>query len=543
MSLIEKISSNENIYLAIETIKLNPGSKTPGVDGKTIENIIANINKVVLKIKKELSDGKYHAGEIRRVNIPKGKGETRPLGIPNIYDRIVQQCIKQVIEPIIDKKFHPNSFGFRPGRSAEHAIAQNNNLINIAKFYFVVDIDIKGFFDNINHSKLIKQLRAIGIKENKVISIIKNMLKAKTKLPTGEIIENNKGVPQGGVLSPLLANIVLNELDWWIHRQWTGIKLKNKYSNIANKEKSLRIRTHLDEIKIVRYADDFKLYCKSIGSAQKFFKLTKLFLKERLKLEISEKKFKIVNLKKQSSEFLGIRITTIKNSGKRTVRTFISSKAKMSIKKTIAKEITQLKKNCNKYQAQKYNTIVAGIQNYYCKATMVSKDLGKIGYIMGRKLIKLFGKGSYTKDKSYCRRYKNYNFKVWNVAEVTLYTIGACKYKIVKSYSSKKEIFDKIDEELNETSDLKVIEWEKIKAKLRFLRNSTCEITREYISGQDRFYVHHIIPKEKGGTDEMENLILLKYEFKKLLNSENPNEYFPENEMYQKLLKALSKQM
>ncbi|MGL4511437.1 reverse transcriptase domain-containing protein, partial [Cetobacterium sp.] len=123
MSLIEKISSNENIYLAIETIKLNPGSKTPGVDGKTIENIIANINKVVLKIKKELSDGKYHAGEIRRVNIPKGKGETRPLGIPNIYDRIVQQCIKQVIEPIIDKKFHPNSFGFRPGRSAEHAIA------------------------------------------------------------------------------------------------------------------------------------------------------------------------------------------------------------------------------------------------------------------------------------------------------------------------------------------------------------------------------------------------------------------------------------
>ena len=100
-----------------------------------------------------------------------------------------------------------------------------------------------------------------------------------------------------------------------------------------------------------------------------------------------------------------------------------------------------------------------------------------------------------------------------------------------------------MDEELNETSDLKAIEWEKIKAKLRFLRNSTCEITKEYISGQDRFYVHHIIPKEKGGTDEMENLILLKYEFKKLLNSENPNEYFPENEMYQKLLKTLSKQI
>ncbi len=541
MSLIEKISANENIYLAIETIKSNSGSKTPGVDGKTIEDIITNINKVVLKIRKELSDGKYRAGEIRRVNIPKGKGETRPLGIPNIYDRIVQQCIKQIIEPIIDNKFHPNSFGFRPGRSPEHAIAQNNNLINIAKFYFVVDIDIKGFFDNINHNKLIKQLRAIGIKENKVISIIKSMLKAKTKLPTGEIIENNRGVPQGGVLSPLLANVVLNELDWWIHRQWTGIKLRNEYSNIANKEKSLRIRTQLDEIKIVRYADDFKLYCRSIESAQKFFKLTKLFLKERLKLEVSEKKSKIVNLKKQSSEFLGIRITTIKNGDKRTVRTFISNKAKESIRKTIAKEIQQLKDNRNKYQAQKYNTVIAGIQNYYRMATMVSQDLGKIGYIFGRKLIKLFGKGNHTKDKSYSKRYRNYNFKVWNVAKVTLFTIGACKYKIVKSYSSKREIFDVIDEELKETSDLKAIEWEKIKAKLRFLRNSTCEITKEYIGGQDRFYVHHIIPKEKGGTDEMENLILLKYEFKKLLNSENPEKYLPNNEIYQKLLKTFSK--
>lgn len=149
-------------------------------------------------------------------------------------------------------------------------------------------------------------------------------------------------------------------------------------------KKSLRIRTYLDEIKIVRYENDFKLYCKSIGSPQKFFKLTKLFMKERLKLEISKKKSKIVNLKKQSSEFLGIRISIIKNSDKRTVRTFISSKAKMSIKKTITKEITQLKKNWNKYHAQKYNTIVAEIQNYYYKATVVSKDLGEIGYIMGK---------------------------------------------------------------------------------------------------------------------------------------------------------------
>ncbi|MGL5427087.1 MAG: reverse transcriptase domain-containing protein, partial [Cetobacterium sp.] len=346
---------------------------------------------------------------------------------------------------------------------------------------------------------------------------------------------------QGGGLSPLLANVVLNELDWWIHRQWAGINLKREYSNSANKEKSLRIKTKLDEVKIVRYADDFKLYCRNIGAAQKFFKLTKLFLKNRLNLEISKKKSKIVNLIKQSSEFLGIRITTIKNRDKRTVRTFISNKSKEKIKKTIAKEIEKLHKYRNNNQAKKYNVVIAGIQNYYRIATMVSQDMAKIGYILGRKLKSRFGKRSHIKDFSYLRRYKTYNFKVWNVSGVTLYTIGACKYKIVKSYSIKKQTFDLVDEELEKTSNLKVTEWEIIKARLRLLRNSTCEITKEYIAGRDRFYVHHIIPKQKGGKDDIENLMFLKYEFKRLLSSENPERYLPENRIYQNLLKTLSK--
>ncbi|MGL5761217.1 MAG: reverse transcriptase domain-containing protein, partial [Cetobacterium sp.] len=176
MSLIEKIVCSENIKMAIDNIRKNKGSQTPGTDGKTIEYIIANKEVIIDKIKRELTTNNYRTNTIKRVEIPKGDGKMRPLGVPTIYDRIVQQSFKQILESIIDKKFHPNSFGFRPKRSTENALALSSNLINRGKMYFVVDIDIKGFFDNINHNKLIKQLYKMGIKDRKIISLIKVML-------------------------------------------------------------------------------------------------------------------------------------------------------------------------------------------------------------------------------------------------------------------------------------------------------------------------------------------------------------------------------
>lgn len=183
MKLIDKIICEKNIAIAISNLKKNKGSKTPGIDGNTILDIIENKEQIIQKIKVELGVGLYKPSLIKRIEIPKENGKTRPLGIPTIYDRVVQQSIKQILEPILDKKFHANSFGFRPNRSAENAIALNNNLINRGNLYFVVDIDIKSFFDNINHNKLIKQLYKIGIKEVKILKLIKVMLKSNVLLP------------------------------------------------------------------------------------------------------------------------------------------------------------------------------------------------------------------------------------------------------------------------------------------------------------------------------------------------------------------------
>ena len=534
MSLIDCVIDESNIYRAIHTLKSNKGSKTPGVNGETISDILKIEDEIVNRIKYDLK-GRYTPGMVKRVEIPKGDGEFRPLGIPNIYDRLVQLCFKQILEPIVEKSFYNNSFGFRPQRSTEHAIATCYHMVNIAKLHFVVDIDIKGFFDNINHKKLIKQLQRFKSIDKKTLSIIKCMLKVETLLQNKEIIQSEKGTPQGGILSPLLANIVLNELDWWIHKQWLGLKTRREYSTLGNKERALR-DTNLTEVRIVRYADDFKLFCRDRASAEKMFKLVKMFLKDRLKLEISEKKSKIVNLKKEYSIFLGIKFKVIKNRNRLTVRSHTSDKAKKAILNLIKQEIKELQKRRTALQVLKFNSVILGIQNYYRMATMINIDFSKIGYIVNKSLMNRLGKPSGKKDKKYKLRYKGYNFKVWNVAGNTIFTLQAIKFKIPKLFSAKKFVRN-----VEKQIEIIGIEDPQIRAVLRLQRNSTCEVTGKYIAGNDNFYVHRLVPKEYGGSDDLENLMLLDSSFKTLLENENREDYYKDNEKYARILKTFSK--
>ena len=191
-NLVGLMASEENIKLAYRTIKGNKGSGTPGVDKRTIKHLASmEEEKFVRLIQKQFSW--YNPRPVRRVEIPKPNGKTRPLGIPTIVDRIVQQCILQVLEPICESKFHERSNGFRPNRSTEHAIAQCCRLMQIQHLHYAVDLDIHGFFDNVHHGKLIRQMWELGIRDKKLLCIIKQMLRAPIVLPDGKRIYPTKG--------------------------------------------------------------------------------------------------------------------------------------------------------------------------------------------------------------------------------------------------------------------------------------------------------------------------------------------------------------
>ncbi len=525
--LMNIICSNENIRLAYRNIKRNTGSKTAGVNKLTINDIRPlSVEEVIDKIQKMLQS--YQPQVVRRVLIPKANGKTRPLGIPTIWDRILQQCILQVLEPICEAKFYKHSYGFRPNRSTHHAKARIESLINLSGLYHCVDVDIKGFFDNVNHSKLLKQIWSFGIKDKALLSIISKLLKAENE---GEGVPT-KGTPQGGILSPLLSNIVLNELDWWVSDQWETRKTNHQYKHNGSKTQALK-RSNLKESYIVRYADDFKVLCRTRSQAIKMNYAIKDFLHTRLQLEVSEEKSKVVNLKKNSSEFLGFTFRAVRKGKTRkgfVAHSSMSKKAKENAKIKIKESIKAIHKKPCTETVWHFNTVVMGIQNYYAAATHITNNLNELNFYLRRTLynrLKDVRKKAEVKDMTNTlqKRFKGYEPQYYKIQDMVFVPIYAQRHKTNLCFSQTicnytTEGREKIHH------NLKAIQKNVLNHVMtNFIRNRTIEYNDNRISkfiaqygkcavtgvelGLSDWHCHHKKPYYISKDDRFSNLIVL----------------------------------
>lgn len=572
-NLISIITMPENIRMAYRNLKKNPGSHTPGTDKKTIDDIEKLTDEqLVNKIQEKFRW--YRPQSVRRVEIPKGNGKTRPLGIPTIMDRLVQQCVLQVLEPICEAKFHEHSYGFRPNRSTGNAIAQAYKNMQMSHLHYVVDIDIKGFFDNVNHGKLLKQLWTLGIRDKKLISIISTMLKAEV----AGIGFPEKGTPQGGIISPLLSNVVLNELDWWLASQWEEIPTKYPFNDRrntngsparGNKFASLR-RSGLKEITCVRYADDFKIFTSNYQSAVKLFHATKGWLKDRLGLDISPEKSKVVNLKEKYSEFLGFKMKVIprgkrknkanKGEPRYVVQSHVREKSIEKIREELKKLIYAIeyppnKAHCIYAEVSRYNSFVLGVHDYYSMATRASEDFRPIAFSVQKSLKARMRQRIKTakevrKNKipvhitNVIREKYGKSDQMRYVNDLALAPIGYVRHshpmqKVygANSYTEKgRELVHKKLEGVNmavlhglmrNPVEGESIEFNDNRLSLYSAQKGKCAVTGNQMETEEVVCIRKI-PKEQGGTDKYSNLLLVCRKVQELLYIRNTDTFIVE---------------
>ncbi len=327
-NLLEKILEKENMNKAYLQVKRNNGA--PGIDGMKVDEVLSYLKEHKEKLIEELLQGRYCPQPVRRVEIPKPDGGKRLIGIPTVADRIIQQSISQILIPIYENKFSDNSYGFRPNRNCHQAINKAKEYISEG-YEYVVDIDLEKFFDTVNHHKLIN-LIGKEIEDKRVVKLIWKYLKSGIMIGM-QLIETEEGTPQGGNLSPLLSNIILNELD-----------------------KELEKRGH----KFCRYADDCNIYVKSIKAGDRVMTGITEYIEKRLKLKVNQKKSGVGS--PYERKFLGFNFHKGKD-GKVKIR--IHPKSIEKLKKKVRKIMPRKNERNIAEIIKELKPILQGWSNYY----------------------------------------------------------------------------------------------------------------------------------------------------------------------------------
>ena len=286
----------EWLCIAHANVSQNAGSKTAGCDGIKIAYFDKDLENNLQKLAEELRKQKFEPQPVRRVHIPKRNGKLRPLGIPAIRDRIVQEALRMILEPVFETEFYRHSYGFRPNRNTHDAVGMViHHASNTAKYFWVIEGDIKSYFDTINHKKLMHLLRR-RIKDKKLLRLIWKFLKA--GVMEGKLFKNtDKGTPQGGIISPLLANLYLHELDMYMQK-----KAGTGHGRVRRRRQGKACYVH------IRYADDFVVMCTGTRADAEAMKLElQRFLTEELKLTLSMEKTRITHIN-DGFKFLGFDI-------------------------------------------------------------------------------------------------------------------------------------------------------------------------------------------------------------------------------------------
>jgi len=558
-NLIDLIASEQNIKLAYRNLKTNKGSNTAGVDGQTFEDLKRlSEHDIVCRIKDKIRN--YQPKAVRRVYIPKSNGKVRPLGIPTVLDRIVQQCVLQIMEPICEAKFYRYSYGFRPNRSCKQAIAMCYKMAQVNGFHYVVDIDVKGFFDNVQHGKLLKQIWALGIQDKCLLSLISKMLKAPIE-EDGVRTAPDKGTPQGGVLSPLLANIVLNELDWWIASQWENVIIHHptKSDVQVNPNGSpnkgyqyIRMRkTRLKECFIIRYADDFKIFCKTYDHAVRLKIATEQWMLERLGLETSKEKSKITDLKRGYSEFLGIKFKLYQKGKKWCIKSHMTDKAIKTEQISLKRLLVNACKDYDNPAVQhiliiRYNQAVVGVHEYYNMATMINEDVHRLFPSLDKTMKTRINKRcklSKAKpsnlhggmDTFIFERFKK-SKQIWYINDFILAPIAYCKHRnpmchrpSVNQYTpegrmeihrmlSKQAYSDALFELSRNVDPIRSVEYCDNRISRFVAAQGKCEVTGVLLRA-DEVHCHHWKPVSLGGTDEYSNLRIVHENVHRLIHA------------------------